>query len=69
MKRIMRYGIYFAIYLLFSRSSYMVEQHSLWCIIPITIGIMLIELYAINWDKFNKRVVYDNNNNKNKFMP
>lgn len=58
MKTIMKYGIYFAIYILLSIGAVMAVQHSWWYMIPsivtISFGFALIEFYARNWDKFNK---------------
>lgn len=54
----MKYGIYFAIYILLSIGAVMAVQHSWWYMIPsivtISFGFALIEFYARNWDKFNK---------------
>lgn len=58
MKTLKRIGIYFSIYLLFSICAVMVVLDSWWWMLPsvitITLGLQLVEYYAMNWKKFNE---------------
>lgn len=58
MKRIKRFCVYFAVYVLMSVGAIMAIQHGWWYMIPsvvtITLGIQLIEYYARNYDKFKE---------------
>ena len=56
MKKIL---LYIAIYLCESIGAIMAVQHSLWWMLPsfvtISLGLLLVEYYAKNWEKFNHK--------------
>lgn len=57
MKTLKRIGIWMGIYLLMSIGAVMAVQHSWWWMLPsmvsIWFGLLLVEYYARNWEKFN----------------
>lgn len=56
MRKLKRFCVYIAVYILMSAGAVMAIQHSPWYMIPsivaIVLGNLLIEYYARNYDKF-----------------
>lgn len=58
MKTLKKMGIYLGIYFLLSIGAITAVQHSWWWMLPsvvtISLGLLLVEYYARNWEKFNE---------------